>query len=97
MTTPMKEGAVAWPSSAPVPNPVAVDGADERIRLILVDDDDDFREAVSGELVDLGFAVECFADGASMLASVADGTRGRGGLALRPADAEAPGQSRLLG
>ena len=37
------------------------EGADERIRLILVDDDDDFREAVSGELADLGFAVQCFA------------------------------------
>ena len=70
----MKEGAVAWPSSAPVPSPVAVESADERIRLILVDDDDDFREAVSGELADLGFAVQCFSDGASMLASVADGT-----------------------
>jgi len=70
----MKEGAVVWPSSAPVPSPVAVESADERIRLILVDDDDDFREAVSGELADLGFAVQCFADGASMLASVADGT-----------------------
>ncbi len=74
MTTPMKEGAVVWPSSAPVLSPVAADITDERIRLILVDDDDDFREAVSGELVDLGFSVESFADGASMLASVANGT-----------------------
>src|SRR6188474_2011132 len=74
MTTPMKEGVVAWPSSAPVPSPMAVDGADERIRLILVDDDDDFREAASGELTDLGFAVQSFADGQSMLSSVADGT-----------------------
>ena len=56
-----------------MPSPVAVDGADERIRLILVDDDDDFREAVFGELADHGFAVQCFSDGASMLASVADG------------------------
>jgi len=53
---------------------MAADGAEERIRLILVDDDNDFREAVSGELADLGFAVESFADGASMLASVANGT-----------------------
>ena len=44
------------------------------IRLIFVDDDDDYREAAAAELVDLGFMVETFADGASMLASVADGT-----------------------
>ena len=167
------------PVQLPCPVPWRLSSADERIRLILVDDDDDFREAVSGELADLGFAVQCFADGASMLASVADGTnadiivldwglpalsgidllprlrregiqlpvvfltgrtspnhehlafdrgaldfvdkargvpilakrikvivesskrpagaRGRGGPALRPADAEAPGQPRLLG
>ena len=32
----MKESADVWPSSGPVPNPVAVDGTDERIRLIRV-------------------------------------------------------------
>ena len=48
-------------------------GRAETIRLIFVDDDDDYREAASAELVDLGFMVESFADGASMLASVADG------------------------
>jgi two-component system response regulator ChvI len=74
MTTPMKDGAFAWPSSTRVPNPPAAEGTEERIRLILVDDDDDFREAVSGELTDLGFAVQCYPDGASLLASVADGT-----------------------
>jgi len=70
----MKEDATAWPASGPAPNQARVDGADERIRLILVDDDDDFREAASGELTDLGFAVQSFADGQSMLSSVADGT-----------------------
>jgi two-component system, OmpR family, response regulator ChvI len=74
MTTPMKENVVAWPSSNHVPRPKAADGADEPIRLIFVDDDDDYREAATAELVDLGFMVETFADGASMLASVADGT-----------------------
>ena len=70
----MKEDATAWPASGPAPSQGRVDGQDERIRLILVDDDDDFREAASAELVDLGFAVESYADGQSLLASVADGT-----------------------
>src|SRR5436190_18711328 len=74
MTTPMKEDATAWPASGPAPNHDRVDSAEERIRLILVDDDDDFREAASAELNDLGFSVESFAEGQSMLASVADGT-----------------------
>src|SRR6266851_3684201 len=73
MTTPMKENVVAWPSSSPVPRPKAAGDAEEPIRLIFVDDDDDYREAAAAELVDLGFLVETFADGASMLASVADG------------------------
>src|SRR5690349_1495401 len=74
MTTPMKEGAIAWPDSGPAPSQDRGDGAGDRIRLILVDDDDDFREAASAELTDLGFSVESFADGAGLLASVADGT-----------------------
>jgi two-component system response regulator ChvI len=41
---------------------------------MFVEDDDNYREAVTAELVDLGFVVEGFADGPSMLASVADGT-----------------------
>ncbi len=73
MTTPMKENVVAWPSSNPVPRPKAAGDGEEPIRLIFVDDDDDYREAAAAELVDLGFLVETFADGASMLASVADG------------------------
>jgi two-component system, OmpR family, response regulator ChvI len=40
---------------------------------MFVDDDDDFREAASGELEDLGFSVESFADGEAMLASMAEG------------------------
>ena len=74
MTTPMKEDASAWPGSGPAPSQDRVDGVAEPIRLILVDDDDDFREAASGELTDLGFSVESFADGQSMLSSVANGT-----------------------
>src|SRR5207249_10778861 len=73
MTTPTKENVVAWPSSNPVPRPKAAGDAEEPIRLIFVDDDDDYREAATAELVDLGFVVESFADGVSMLASVAGG------------------------
>jgi two-component system, OmpR family, response regulator ChvI len=48
-------------------------GREEPIRLIFVDDNDDYREAASAELADLGFMVESFADGPPMLASLADG------------------------
>lgn len=41
-------------------------GAGQRIRLVLVDDDDAYREAAGAELVDLGFEVASFPDGASM-------------------------------
>ena len=54
-------------------SPSVTSDANKPVRLIFVDDDDDYREAASAELVDLGFVVESFADGASMLASVADG------------------------
>jgi two-component system, OmpR family, response regulator ChvI len=73
MTTPTKESVVAWPSSNPVHRPKVASRTEEPIRLIFVDDDDDYREAAAAELVELGFVVESFADGASMLASVADG------------------------
>lgn len=43
--------------------------------VILVDDDDDFREALSAELTDCGFRVSCFADGDSFLAAMSGGTQ----------------------
>src|SRR3954452_17817759 len=73
MTAQMKENVSAWPSSGPAPRPMADDDSGDPIRLIFVDDDDDYREAASGELIALGFSVEGFADGATMLASVMDG------------------------
>lgn len=73
MTTPTKENVSAWPSSVPVPRPDVATEADGRIRLIFVDDDDDYREAAAAELTDLGFSVESFADGMTMLGSVVDG------------------------
>ncbi|HEY6980951.1 response regulator transcription factor [Reyranella sp.] len=46
------------------------------IRLILVDDDVDFRDAASAELEDLGFAVTSFADGWRLLSEIANGIAG---------------------
>src|SRR6185312_7885662 len=73
MTAPMKENVSAWPSSGPVPSAGVDDDSVGRIRLIFVDDDDDYREAASGELADLGFSVQSFSDGPTMLTSVLDG------------------------
>jgi two-component system, OmpR family, response regulator ChvI len=56
-----------------MPSPGATREENKPIRLVFVDDDDDYREAATAEIVDLGFVVESFADGAAMLASVADG------------------------
>ena len=43
------------------------------IRLMLVEDDQDFRMAAAAELEDLGFEVEAFADGAVLLEAFANG------------------------
>ena len=45
----------------------------EAMRLFLVEDDDDYREVVSGELSDHGFDVTTFADGQALRAAVAAG------------------------
>lgn len=76
MTTPTKEIEPAWVSSSPMPKPAErplEDIGEARMRLILVDDDDDFREAAALELSDLGFEVTSFADGADMLAALSEG------------------------
>ena len=41
--------------------------------LVLVDDDDDYREVLSADLVDRGFTVACFADGRSLLEAMSNG------------------------
>jgi two-component system response regulator ChvI len=41
--------------------------------VVLVDDDDHYREALSADLADRGFAVSCFADGPSFLAAMSKG------------------------
>jgi two-component system response regulator ChvI len=46
----------------------------EGIRLLFVDDDDDYREAVAGELGDLGFNVESYATSGALIEALARGT-----------------------
>ena len=41
--------------------------------VVLVDDDDHYREALSADLADRGFAVSCFADGPSFLEAMSNG------------------------
>ena len=43
------------------------------IALVLVDDDDLYREVLSADLADRGFAVSCFADGPSFLEAFGNG------------------------
>src|SRR5215470_17654011 len=73
MTTPMKESVSAWPNSNPGYKPDADGDVGKRIRVAFVEDDDDYREAVSGELADHGFDVSTFCDGNGLLAAFADG------------------------
>jgi two-component system, OmpR family, response regulator ChvI len=40
------------------------------IRVLLVEDDPDYREALAEDLSDRGFSVQCFADGATLLQSL---------------------------
>ena len=40
------------------------------MRVLLVEDDDDFREALADQLSDLGFTVQVFANGAALLGAI---------------------------
>lgn len=73
MTTLIREGANAGPSYAPMPGRNELFRGEEAVRIILVDDDDDFREAISGELADEGFDVQAFSEGAGMFDYFAQG------------------------
>ncbi len=63
----------ASPSSSPVLTQDENAGGERRIRVAFVEDDDDFREAVTGELGDEGFEVTAFSDGAALLDAFASG------------------------
>jgi len=45
-------------------------GETDAIHVLFVEDDNDFREALSDQLSDLGFAVQGFADGAALLGAL---------------------------
>jgi two-component system, OmpR family, response regulator ChvI len=45
-------------------------GIADAVRVLLVEDDEDYREIVGDELSEHGFAVRSFADGASLIASI---------------------------
>src|SRR4051812_13063317 len=65
MTTLQTESVSVWPSSNPtLHGELAAKG--QPIKLLLVDDDDNFREAASDALSDLGFEVVGLSDGAPM-------------------------------
>jgi len=61
MTTQTRENASVSPSSAPLLLPG--EGPSGRIRLIFVDDDDNYREAIGAEFVEQGFDVVEFSAG----------------------------------
>lgn len=72
MTTLTKADEAAWPNWNTASEP-AVQTKPEKTRLLLVDDDDDFREAASAELEYLGFDVTAISNGEAMLDSFAAG------------------------
>src|SRR3954454_15435690 len=70
--------AIATPSRpsvppAPTTTRAGKEAPDRAIRLVLVEDDDEFREAAAAELEDLGFEVASFADGTALLDAFANG------------------------
>jgi len=68
----MTEGAVsAIPSLSPA-RPAGL-CSPVQTRIILVDDDDLYREVMAGDLEDRGYAVVGFADGAALLAALQAG------------------------
>ncbi len=73
MTTQMMDNLSALPSTNAGFKPDESNAGDRHVRLAFVEDDDDYREAVTGELGDHGFAVQSFCDGPALLAALAAG------------------------
>jgi len=71
---PTLEKEMVWPSADATITASATHQSDQvgtsagaRVRLVLVEDDSDYREAASAELAELGFEVRAFATGDEML------------------------------
>jgi two-component system response regulator ChvI len=73
MTTLTRESVSVWSSSNLGHITDEPDKEPRKVRLILVDDDDVYREAAGAELTDLGFEVATFPDGAAMFEYFAQG------------------------
>ncbi len=73
MTVLNREDANASPAYAPVLSADEGAARGDGIKVVLVDDDEDYREAVGGELNDLGFQVVSLPDGAEMFEYFASG------------------------
>ena len=68
MRPPSPPEASASPTSSPSMKQIPA-----RVRVLLIDDDDEFRESLSLNLMDEGFAVTTFANGPAALEHVAAG------------------------
>jgi two-component system response regulator ChvI len=75
MTTSLNAPAENAGTPAPVSGieHAAQDKPARTVRLMFVEDDDEFREAASAELEELGFEVESFSEGAALLEAFANG------------------------
>jgi two-component system response regulator ChvI len=73
MTELQKDGGAASTSLSPESRRSEELPSGEVIRVLLVDDDDNFREAIGAELSDLGFSVTNFSDGDALLGFMNDG------------------------
>src|SRR5262249_15108310 len=72
MITPIKENITAW-SGLPTDLATPADSEAGRLRVHLVDDDSDFREAAAAELDFLGLGVTAVPDGEAMVRYLAEG------------------------
>jgi two-component system response regulator ChvI len=70
MTAPTTESVSAWPGSVRAFKPASSPAAESRTRIAFVEDDDQYREAVSSELSDYGFDVTTFCDGTALFDSL---------------------------
>jgi len=69
MNPPIQPESAASPTSSPGTKPASA----RQARILLVDDDDEFRESLGLNLIDEGFAVTTFADAPSALEFLASG------------------------